>query len=737
MGRWGADVVRGPWTAPGTRPVAVLQRLLARLREGLSRQTAAVLVLTVLWCLYPLIPRGTVSTWFYDVYAMACSVVGFWSARRLRSPARAAWMVVLAGFAGWVLGDAVFSLEQYVLRLDFYPVPSDALYLGSYVVLGVGLLRLTRTTSIRSGLTPLLDSAIMTAGFAIVVATFFIAPIAADSTVSVLGRVVASAYPAADVLLLGLMVSLWTVSGLRSTAFRLLLLALASTLAADIVWNVVAMRDPEAPTTAWLDMLWLLGYLSATAAVSVGSAPRVNRPQVPTGHSVSTRARMIGLSCGLMLPGLTLFLDALVRRHVPWQIISIGSVLLSVLVLLRMGLLLRTVEVQAVRLAALARNDALTGAPNRRTWDHELGRAMQRARTEGSALCVALLDLDHFKRFNDEFGHQAGDRLLREAVAAWSEVLGGEGLLARYGGEEFGLLLPGMDAGRAAVLVQAMQARTPERQSFSAGIAVSRPDLDPDAVVALADRALYEAKRSGRRCVRIADSHAGLEALPAVQIALQPIIDVSTGRAVGYEALNRFHEGTPESMFSAAHRDGYGIELEAAALRAALDRRPHDGYLSISLSLRALTSPLVQAAFTEDLHGIVIELGQRSAADVPQAVAAVIADLKRRGAHIAIADWGRDYFDLDRLTTLSADAVTLNRRSLEGLAVEDQRAVMGATVRWAQQAKVKICADGIETREQWETVIGLGFDFAQGPYFEQVVPEPARDSARAVAPTTW
>jgi len=98
----------------------------------------------------------------------------------------------------------------------------------------------------------------------------------------------------------------------------------------------------------------------------------------------------------------------------------------------------------AGRLAALARSDALTGAPNRRTWDHELSRACQASREDETPLSVAVLDLDRFKSYNDQYGHQAGDRLLREAVAAWSEALGGEGILARYGGEEFAVLLPGL-----------------------------------------------------------------------------------------------------------------------------------------------------------------------------------------------------------------------------------------------------------------------------------------------------
>ncbi|MCI2236884.1 GGDEF domain-containing protein, partial [Kineococcus sp. TRM81007] len=85
--------------------------------------------------------------------------------------------------------------------------------------------------------------------------------------------------------------------------------------------------------------------------------------------------------------------------------------------------LLQQVRSQAVQLAALARTDPLTGAANRRTWDHELSRACADARRDGTGFVVALLDLDRFKAYNDTRGHQAGDELLKAATAAWSDSL--------------------------------------------------------------------------------------------------------------------------------------------------------------------------------------------------------------------------------------------------------------------------------------------------------------------------
>ncbi|HSO54917.1 MAG TPA: GGDEF domain-containing protein, partial [Actinomycetes bacterium] len=86
------------------------------------------------------------------------------------------------------------------------------------------------------------------------------------------------------------------------------------------------------------------------------------------------------------------------------------------------------------RLQGLARTDPLTGIPNRRVWDEELPHELERARRTGAGVCVAMIDLDNFKAYNDRHGHQAGDLVLKEAVSAWRAEVRSTDLLARYGG---------------------------------------------------------------------------------------------------------------------------------------------------------------------------------------------------------------------------------------------------------------------------------------------------------------
>lgn len=141
-----------------------------------------------------------------------------------------------------------------------------------------------------------------------------------------------------------------------------------------------------------------------------------------------------------------------------------------------------------------ALTDPLTGLPNRRAWN----AALERALGQQAPVAVAMLDIDFFKQFNDNHGHPAGDRLLREAAAAWRSEMRARDFLARLGGEEFALLLTGDDAQTVTALVERLRARMPEHQTCSAGIALRHDGDTPDALLSRADQALYAAKQGGR-----------------------------------------------------------------------------------------------------------------------------------------------------------------------------------------------------------------------------------------------
>jgi diguanylate cyclase (GGDEF)-like protein/PAS domain S-box-containing protein len=150
------------------------------------------------------------------------------------------------------------------------------------------------------------------------------------------------------------------------------------------------------------------------------------------------------------------------------------------------------------RLERLALTDQLTGLPNRRAWEEGLRRELARAERDGHPVCVAVLDLDQFKRFNDEHGHQAGDALLKEAAEEWLSQLRAGDILARYGGEEFAAVIPAWPMEVVIMVVERLRAVMPAGQTCSAGVARWDGTEPAERLFARADSALYQAKQAGR-----------------------------------------------------------------------------------------------------------------------------------------------------------------------------------------------------------------------------------------------
>jgi diguanylate cyclase (GGDEF)-like protein len=184
-----------------------------------------------------------------------------------------------------------------------------------------------------------------------------------------------------------------------------------------------------------------------------------------------------------------------------FSVITLALALLLTLLTLRT---LRANKELLSRMSRLAQLDGLTGIANRRTLDEAVPVEFARAKRSGQPLTVVMIDLDHFKRYNDRRGHAAGDALLRAVAQGWTKQLRPTDLLARYGGEEFTLVLPACNADQAAQLIDRLRPLMPDRQTFSAGIATWDGDETTTEMVQRADRALSQAKKGGRNRTMIA-----------------------------------------------------------------------------------------------------------------------------------------------------------------------------------------------------------------------------------------
>ena len=325
----------------------------------------------------------------------------------------------------------------------------------------------------------------------------------------------------------------------------------------------------------------------------------------------------------------------------------------------------------------LAHHDALTGLPNRSTFNAKLDHEIEVALATGQRLAVLCLDLDRFKDVNDLFGHASGDRVLQAVGRRVSDVLEDGQMMARLSGDEFAIIVPGITdptvAGRIAeTIIATLQTATNESSetdtpvATSIGIAICPNDAaDRHALLSHADTALYRAKNEGRATYRFFEASMGaavrdrrlLEhdlrnaiAREELRLVYQPQQDIRTGHIVGFEALLRWRHATrgdvsPAEFIPIAEDTGAILQIGEWVLRTAC-REAATWTKPLTVAVNVSAVQIHNANFAHAVHEILFETGlmpgrlnlrspkQRSSATVPGA--RTLRRIKMLGVRIAM-----------------------------------------------------------------------------------------------------
>ena len=412
----------------------------------------------------------------------------------------------------------------------------------------------------------------------------------------------------------------------------------------------------------------------------------------------------------------------------------------------------RAMEAQ-LRDAAL--HDPLTGLPNRTLFMDRLEEALRR---DDAGVHVLLVDLDHFGLLNDVHGHGVGDRVLVEVAARLREPCGPHDTIARLGGDELAILTD--DAGTAATdlassLLAALDAPIAVeghevRLSASIGVANGAGATATD-VMRFADAARHDAKRAGRARVHVfdrtlaeeaeqahaltADLHVALQG-DALDAHYQPIVELASGRLLGFEMLARWTHPergavSPAVFAPLAERTGLARALDRWAIRRGLRDAGafnesgvlgHDGYVAVNLSAKHLGDAdledyVVAATSQAGLAPgqVTLEITESAIMHDVSTTLRVLERLRQRGYRVAIDDFGTGYSSLAYLRDLPITALKIDRSFVANLTEDkDALAIAASIIDLARRVGLSTVAEGVETAQQAALLRSLGCDAAQG-----------------------
>jgi histidine ammonia-lyase len=412
-----------------------------------------------------------------------------------------------------------------------------------------------------------------------------------------------------------------------------------------------------------------------------------------------------------------------------------------------------------------ALHDSLTGLPNRRLFNDRMEQAVSSARMTGDSFALLLLDVDGFKEINDTLGHVSGDHLLQEIACRLAAQVREVDSAARLGGDEFAVLMPGSSAGSALAIAERIRAALSQpfaldelsvHVAASIGVAVF-PEHGDDSIALMraADVAMYLAKDTNAGCAvydcetdmlapgrlaLVADLRRALETRELI-LHYQPKVEMRSGRVSGVEALLRWDHPQrglipPDEFIPIAEKTDLIKPLTLYVLDEALRQCQcweQLGY-ALSVAVNVSTRNLIEADFAGVVAGLLekwrvsprlleLEITETAIVTDHFRCLAVLEQLSALGVRVSVDDFGTGYTSLAYLKRLPIEEVKVDRSFVTDMArSENDRVIVRSTIELCRNLGLRVVAEGVESGEVWEDLMGLGCDVAQGYLMSRALP---------------
>ena len=412
----------------------------------------------------------------------------------------------------------------------------------------------------------------------------------------------------------------------------------------------------------------------------------------------------------------------------------------------------------------LALHDPLTKLPNRRQLQSQLQTTLNRTQRGGQRFALLFLDLDSFKKINDELGHEAGDELLIEVAKRFKANIRSFDILGRYGGDEFIIIFQDISesillSSKLTQLIQVILKPFPwEGHELQIGVSIGvsiYPDHGDTADILInhADKAMYQAKAAGKNNFKFFSDKLNQQidrrllienhlrhALKnqELEVYFQPVVDVSSGQPIGAEALLRWSQCkalgfvSPNEFIPIAEANGQistiGIWVLQQVMPVLRD------WQTIHIAINASSLQFKNSLLFDELKKLIqqseldtsrleVEITESLLLDNSDIVKQQMLNLCGLDVQLSIDDFGTGYSSLSYLKNCPVSTVKIDRSFINEIPENTENcALVKAIIAMAQALSLKVIAEGVETQEQWDFIREQGCDLAQGYFFAKPMP---------------